>query len=109
MDKFYTGLGAKQKSEQELEEKKVKFPSIGNFDSRDSTPRVKTADFRDSHQKLFTRESHKKIEKKKTDESKATLFERFREDFSDPFESAKESGATVGQIRLINFSMFALG
>jgi hypothetical protein len=54
------------------------------------------------------RESQRKPEKK-LDAPKSTLFEKFKEESSDPFESAKESGATVGQIKLINFSMFALG
>jgi hypothetical protein len=108
MDKFYTGLGAKQKDQEEVEEKKARLHSMGNIDSRKSVIRVKPADFRDQHKKLFTRESNREKEKKPAS-AKSTLFEKFREDYSDPFESAKESGATVGQIKLLNFSMFALG
>jgi hypothetical protein len=111
MDKFYTGLGAKQKDQEEfeeVEEKKARLHSMGNIDSRKSVVRVKPADFHDKHKKLFTRESNREKEKKPA-AAKSTLFEKFREDYSDPFESAKESGATVGQIKLLNFSMFALG
>ena len=107
LDKFYTGFGAKAKDPEELQEKKAWLRSMNNLESRESMIRVKTADFRDQHKKLFAREVHKKIEKK-PDGVKSTLFEKFREDYSDPFESAKESNMTVGQIKLINWAMFAL-
>ena len=108
MDKFYTGLGAKQKDTEEPEEKKAKLRSMGNLDNRGSMARVKTANFREQHKKLFARESGKKSDKK-PDTPKSTLFEKFREDCSDPFESAKESGLTCGQIKLINFANYSLG
>jgi hypothetical protein len=108
MDKFYTGSGAKEGDPEKLEEKKARLKSMGSLGSRKSMVRVKTENFRNDHKKLFTRESEIKKEKK-PDAAKSTLFEKFREDYSDPFESAKESGATVSQIKLINSSMFALG
>ena len=107
LDKFYTGYGAKQKDIEKNEQNKARPVHMRNIGSKRSIGRVMTEEFRDQHKKLFARESEKKI--KKPDAIKSTLFEKFREDYSDPFESAKESGATVGQIKLINFSMFALG
>ena len=108
MDKFYTGFGAKQRDMEENQERRSQLRQMSNVDSPKSMLRVKTADFRDQHKKLFMRESHKKMGKKPED-IKSTLFEKFREDCSNPFESAKESNAIVSQIRLVNFSMFALG
>jgi hypothetical protein len=108
LDRFYKGSGTKDIDPEELEEQKAKIRSLGNLGSRRSVIRVKTDNFRYQHKKLFMRESQKKPEKK-LDAPKSTLFEKFKEDSSDPFESAKESGATVAQIKLINFSMFALG
>jgi hypothetical protein len=107
MDKFYTGLGAKERDSQEIEEKKARLLRFRNVENRKSMAMEKTKNFRDQHKKLFQRESHRVIEKK-PQTTKSTLFEKFREDYSDPFESAKESGATASQIKLINFSMFVL-
>jgi hypothetical protein len=108
LDRFYKGSGAKEGDLEELEEKKARLRRMANLGSRESIVRVKTEDFRNQHKKLFMRQSQKKFEKK-VDAPKSTLFEKFKEDSIDQFESAKESGATVGQIKIINFSMFALG
>jgi hypothetical protein len=108
LDKFYTGLGAKQRDMDKNEQKRARLLRMGPVDSPDSFLRVKTQDFRDQHKRLFTRESHKKLGKR-TDDTNCTLFEKFREDYSNPFEAAKESNAIVKEIKLINFSMFVLG
>jgi hypothetical protein len=108
LDKFYTGVGAKQRDIDKNDQKKARLLRMGPVDSPNSMVRVKTADFRNQHKKLFTRESHKKTGKKSED-SKSTLFEKFREDYSSPFEAAKESNAILSEIKLINFLMFALG
>ena len=39
----------------------------------------------------------------------ATLFEKFKKDYTDPFESAKEGSATLGQIIIVNTCMSVLG
>jgi hypothetical protein len=49
LDKFYTGLGAKERDPQELEEKKARLLRFRNIDSRESTAPGKTENFRDQH------------------------------------------------------------
>lgn len=66
-------------------------------------------EFKKTHEKLFNREINVKKKSIKTDISKMSLFEKFREDYSDPFEKARESKATQGQIQIINMAMFACG
>ena len=72
--------------------------------------------FRAKNQKLFDRDI--KFVKKNKQEYAAktkvmtdqTLFSKFKEDRTqNPFESAKEATATLGQIEILNTSMFAVG
>ena len=54
----------------------------------------------------FKNEKEKEPVKPKRDD---TLFDKFKKDYSDPFEKAREASATLGQINIINTCMFILG
>jgi hypothetical protein len=70
---------------------------------------------RKSHAKLFTRSNTRSTTKRKTTllsndgDKYKSIFELMKEDISDPFEKARESKATNGQIITINMCMCALG
>jgi hypothetical protein len=99
MDKFY--------KKESIREKKGSFNTKETIlTSQMGLKRKMSGDFREKHAKLFERVCEKIVSK--TPNKSATLFGKFREDYSDPFEMAKHSKATVGQIKLINFSIFAL-
>ena len=99
MDKFYQG--------QSNHECKINStPKESGFKSTRTLKKNMTADLRDKHAKLFQRQSERMISG--TPNKSNTLFGKFKEDYRDPFEMAKHSKATVGQIKTVNFSMFAL-
>ena len=71
-------------------------------------------EFNEKHKKLFDRNIKFSTRKKNSSDlgalkQKKTIFEALRKDFSDPFEKARESSATLGQIRVVNTCMFSLG
>jgi hypothetical protein len=68
--------------------------------------------FKDMNQKLFTRASKiacPRVSVACEDIHTQTFFSMLNEEASDPFEKARESKATVGQVRMINSAMFILG
>lgn len=73
--------------------------------------RSMTQNFRETHSKLFKRHDttiHRPYERANTEAIKTkTLFAMMREVETNPFEQARESKATWGQIVIINMCMFA--
>ena len=72
------------------------------------------SEFNEKHKKLFDRNIKFSTRKKSSTDAnafqkKTNIFEALRKDYSDPFERAKESSATLGQISVVNTCMFSLG
>lgn len=66
-------------------------------------------DWRQTHSKLFQRASVKTPKKIIKKHEGKTLFALMQEDFTDPFENAKETKLIFGQIQITNKAMFVLG
>lgn len=80
--------------------------------------KVDINEFHDTHKKLFNRDVKffNRADKKKSNFNNITgstqdisFFDKFKKDYSDPFEKAKEASATLGQIVIVNTCMFACG
>ena len=69
-------------------------------------------EFKEHHKKMFQRDI-KTTRKNRTpvsrDKKSKVLFEQFKQDNSNTFESAKEANATLGQIVILNTAMFMIG
>lgn len=82
--------------------------------AKGASKREEPGSFRVAHAKLFKKnDPNKSIANKKYKRNglscgKTTLFELIKQDISEPFEKARESKATIGQISIINNSMIIL-
>ena len=65
---------------------------------RQSDIRLEDENLRETHQKLFKRNTTKSNQVKPKNIEKKTLFAMMQEDITDPFEDAKETKLVFGQI-----------